>query len=141
VAPSRGNERLAHPPVLLPQAALVPPQWLAKAVSATDMALWHVLILMCFAAPIGTSLASAQYARVGPGGYALAIIIGLIVGGGCGWTVWITHRTVGDYIQRHSNAGGSLWYFRAFYSAKILWVAFAGFIGFWLSSVLLRIVF
>jgi hypothetical protein len=125
-------------PVLPPPAAL-DPQWLSETVGATDMALWHVLILMCFAAPIGTSLVSAQYARVAPGGYALAIAIGLVVGGGCSWTMWITHRTVGDYIQRHSNhPEGS---FRAFYSAKILWIAFAGFLGFWLSSALLRIVF
>jgi hypothetical protein len=109
------------------------------------MALWHVLVLICFAAPIGTSLASAQYARAGLGGYALAIAVGLAVAGGCGWTMWISHGTVGEYIERHSNPEGSPpnrhWYFGAFYTAKLLWVAFAGFLGFWLSSVLLRIVF
>jgi len=33
------------------------------------------------------------------------------------------------------------WYFRGFYLAKIFRVGFAGFLGFWLSSAKLRIVF
>ena len=110
---------------------------------ATDMALWNVLILMCFAVPIGTSLASARYAKVGISGYALAIVVGLAVGVCCGWAMWKTHEVVGSKLQR--LAGVSLakqeWYFATFYLGKIVWVGFAGFLGFWLSLALLRAVF
>jgi hypothetical protein len=48
-------------------------------------------------------------------------------------------------LQRRSYSEASLakqeWYFRGFYLAKILWVALAGFLGFWLSSASLRIAF
>jgi len=57
------------------------------------MALWQLLILMGFGMPAGTSLAAAEHARGGWVGYALAIRVGLIVGGFCGWTRCITHHT------------------------------------------------
>ena len=109
------------------------------------MALWHVLILICVAAPIGTALASARYANVGPGGYALAIVVGGAVGACCGWTMWTTHKIVVTRMQRLPPSETSLarqdWYFRAFYFTKIVLVGFAGFLGFWVSLVLLRVVF
>ena len=114
-------------------------------VGATDMALWHVLILICVVLPIGTSLSSAGYANVGLGGYALAIAVGLAVGAGCGWTMWTTHKTVVRKLQSLLPSQGSSlatqdWYFRAFYVAKIVWVGFAGILGFWLSSALLPVI-
>lgn len=122
----------------------MPPQWPAEAVGVTDMALWHVLILMCVALPIGTSLSAAQYANVEPGGYAVAIAVGFAVGACCGWTMWTTHKIVVSKLQRHLS-GASLakqeWYFRAFYLAKTMWAGFAGYLGFWLSLTLLRVVF
>lgn len=109
------------------------------------MALWQLLILLCFAVPVGTSLTSARYANVGLRGYTLAGIVGLAVGACCGWAMWTTHKVVVRKVQKHSPSGASLarqeWYFRAFYLAKILWVGFAGFLGFWLPLALLRWVF
>ena len=133
-------------PVLLPPVVPVPPQWLAETVDATtDMALWQLLILMCVALPIGTSVGSARYANAGAGGYALAIVVGLVVGMGFGWTMWKTHKPVVNKLQRLPSSGTSLarqeWYFRAFYLAKMLWTGFAGFLGFWLSSAILRVAF
>ncbi len=109
------------------------------------MALWQLLILICIALPVGTSLASAQHAKVGPGGYASAIAVGLAVGACCALAMYATHKIVVSKLQRHLSSEASLakqeWYFRGFYLAKILWVGFAGFLGFWLSSALLRMVF
>jgi hypothetical protein len=58
------------------------------------MKLWQLLILVCFAAPIGGSLAAAQHANVGLGGYASAIASGLAMGAICSWAMWITHKIV-----------------------------------------------
>ena len=109
------------------------------------MTLWQLLILICVALPIGTSLASARCVNVGPAGYALATAVGLAVGVCCGWTMWRSHRPIGSKLQGLPSSGASLerqeWYFRAFYLAKILWIGFAGFLGFWLSLALLRVAF
>jgi hypothetical protein len=108
------------------------------------MTLWQLLILICIAVPVGPALASAQHGRVGPGGYALAIAVGLAVGACCGWVMYATHETVGSKLQRltsETSPAKQEWYFFGFYLAKFLWLALAGFLGFWLSSMLLRIVF
>jgi hypothetical protein len=105
--------------------------------------LWQLLILICFAIPIGGALASAKLAMVGVGGYALAVTVGLAVGACCAWAMWTTHKIVVTNLQRHPDWEHSMseWYFRAFYFAKMLWIAVALFLGAWLSSLLLRLVF
>ena len=121
----------------------MPLQWLVEAVGA-EMTLWQLLILTCIAVPIGTSYASAQHGRYGFGGYTLAIGVGLAVGMCFGWVMYVAPKIVGEKLQRGAPSETSLakqeWFFRGFYLAKILWIALAGFLGFWLSSVLLRIV-
>jgi hypothetical protein len=108
------------------------------------MALWQLLVLICFSLPIGFSLAAAEYGKVGLRGYALASAVGLVVGGLCAWIMWVTHKIVVDTVRRSPDGKHSPsqreWFFRAFYVAKMLWTAIAGFIGFWLSSALIRLV-
>ena len=124
----------------VPHLALVPLQWLADCVDATDMrSLWQLLTLICIAAAVGGSLASAGTAKAGFGGYAVAITVGLAVGAISAWAM----STVGDAVRarirrllesRHER------YFRALYFGAMFWVIIAGFLG-GLSSVLLRLVF
>src|SRR5262245_3892967 len=109
------------------------------------MALWQLLILICVALPLGSALASARSMNVEAGGYALTGAVGLAVGTCCGWIMWKTHRVVVDSMRRsptlEPNLAKQEWGFRAFYLAKVVWIGFAGFLGFWLSSALLRVVF
>lgn len=101
------------------------------------MSLWDLLTAVCCGMPIGGALASAKYAKVGFGGYALAITIGLAVGVCCAWTM----RAVGDTVAvriRRQTASLHERYFRALYFAAIAWIAFALFLGGWVSSALLR---
>jgi hypothetical protein len=110
------------------------------------MALWHLLILICVALPVGTSLAAAQYAKVGFEGSVLAAAVGLVVGPCCGWVMWRTHKIVVSRLQPLLPSGDSLgkreWYFGGgFYLAKVLWLGFAGFLGFSLSLALSRALF
>ena len=105
------------------------------------MALWHLLILIGVAMPIGSALSSARYANVGPSGYALAGGVGLIVGGLCAYVQWITHKSVGDKLEQSSASPATRErYFRAFYLAKMAWVGVAAVLASWLSLAALHAV-
>ena len=107
-------------------------------------ALWQFLILMCFSAGLGGAIASAQRGRYGPGGYTLAVAVGLAVGVCCGWVMYVTHDPIGRKILNRfpSEASAKLeWWFFVFYVAKVLWLIVSTVLGFWLSSMLLRLVF
>ena len=110
---------------------------LQNAVDAAVVTLWDLLTAVCFAMPIAGALASAKDAKVGWGGYIVAITIALALGGFCAWAM----RTVGHAIaarsERHSVSLGE-WYFRALYLAAILWIVFALFLGNWATSALMR---
>jgi hypothetical protein len=104
------------------------------------MTLWLLLILICFVMPIAGALTSAELARVGFGGYALAIVIGLAVGTGCAWTMWTVGGIAVARTKRHSVSLQE-WCARAAYFAAVLWIVVAGLLGGWVSSLLLRLVF
>jgi uncharacterized YccA/Bax inhibitor family protein len=101
------------------------------------MALWHLLVLICFGLPIGSSLAAAQHANARPGGYVLAVILGVIVGGCCAWVMWATHKTAVKGIKQQQPSRQA-WSFPALYLVTLLWIMLAGFLGFWVPSMLLR---
>jgi hypothetical protein len=108
------------------------------------MTLGDVLIGICFAMPIGTAVGSAGVAKVGFGGYALAIAIGLAVGVGCAWTMWVVGNAVGTHLTRpDAKYSGSLQgrYFGALYVSWGLWIFVAGVLGGWASSAALRFAF
>ena len=103
------------------------------------MSLWDLLTLVCCAMPIGGALASAKYAKVEFGGYTLAITIGLALGMCCAWTMRTVGGSVAARITRQSVSLHER-YFRALYFAAVVSVAFALFVGLWVSSALLRLV-
>jgi hypothetical protein len=82
--------------------------------------------------PIGGGLASAKSAKVGFGGYTLAITIGLALGVCCAWTMRIVGDTVAARITRQTVSLHER-YFRALYFAAAVWIAFALFLGGWVS--------
>jgi hypothetical protein len=104
------------------------------------MALWDLLEAVCFAMALGASLASAKVAKVGFGGYALAIFTGLTVEVGCAWAMWTAGKTVGTRIRRLSPSVDER-YFRALYFSAMLWIVLSGFLAFGMSSTLLRLTF
>jgi heme A synthase len=99
-----------------------------------------LLIALCFVEPVAGAVASAAHAKVGAGGYALAITIGLALGVSCAWTMWTAGRTAAAHIKLQP-ASRQKRYFRALYFAAMLWVVFALFLGAWASSALMRLVF
>ena len=107
--------------------------------------LWQLLILLCFGATVGGALASAKLAKVGFGGYALAVTIGLPLGVCCAWAMWIMHKIFVTSLRRRPDwehwASQHEWFSATFYFTKILWIVFALFLGGWVSSAILRLVF
>jgi hypothetical protein len=118
-----------------------PQQWPTDNGDATNVvSLWHLLLLICFVAPIGGALASAKLAKVGFGGYALATTLGLGLGVCCAWIMKAVGAAVAARTERKSESLQER-YFRALYIAAMLWIMFTVFLGEWLSSVVLRLVY
>jgi hypothetical protein len=107
------------------------------------MALWHLLILVCFGMAMGGALAPPRTANAGIGGYALGSAVGVVVGIGFAWMMWIMHGMFARWVRRHSDsehwASEHEWYFRVFYFSKLLWILLAGYLGFQLSRALERL--
>jgi uncharacterized protein YneF (UPF0154 family) len=85
---------------------------------------------------IGGALASASVSKVGFSGYALAIFAGLVVGLGCAYLMRMAGKTVVGRLKDSVSIREQA--VRALYFAAMLWIFFAGFLGFWVSLVLLR---
>ena len=104
--------------------------------------LWQLLVLICFAAPIGPALASASLSGSGPGGYVIAVGAGVLVGLCCAWAMWVTHGIVRRTLQRRGDYNVVIveWQHRAFYLAKVVWIVVAAILGFWSSALALRFV-
>jgi hypothetical protein len=117
-----------------------PRQWSADPhVNANMVSLWDLLTAVCSVMPIGGALASAQYAKVGFGGYTLAVTIGLALGVCGAWTMRAVGKTVAARIRRQTVSMHQR-YFRALYFAAVVWIVFALFLGGWVSSALMRLV-
>jgi uncharacterized protein YneF (UPF0154 family) len=104
-------------------------------------ALWQLLILICFVIPIGGAMSAAKIANAPPAGFALAILVGLVVGMSCAWTMWLMHKLFVAKLEQHPDWQHSAWFARTFYASKLLWIVVALFLGHWLSSRVLRIIF
>jgi hypothetical protein len=77
------------------------------------------------------------------------MVTGFAVGAFCAWTMFAVRRifvqkvvTTTDFHKRSTRTvSASEWYFRALYFSMALWIMFALFLGVWLSSLALRLVF
>jgi hypothetical protein len=101
--------------------------------------LWDLLTAVSFAMPIGGALASAKLARASFGGYVLAITVGLALG----LSFALSMRTIGKTVaaQMKGQYAPREWYARALYFAAVLWILLGLFLGNWLSSAAMRLVF
>jgi len=89
--------------------------------------------------PIGGGLASAKLARVGFGGYALAVTSGLAIGIFCAWIMWVMGKIMTSQIELKPVPLRER-YALLLYIAAIMWIAFALFLGNLASVVLMRLV-
>ena len=102
------------------------------------MTLWSLLVALCFVMPLSGALASAKLLRVGLRGYAFSVLVGLLLGIGC---AWIMQRVGSLFYARLKHCGvfSQERYFRLLYLGALVWIAFALFLGNWVTSPLLRV--
>lgn len=74
------------------------------------------------------------------GGYALAVVSGLVIGACCAFGMWKLGKMVWIRTSKLGPDSGQLWYFRALYFSAILWIFLAAVLGKWITVGLLRLV-
>ncbi|MFL6438441.1 MAG: hypothetical protein ACJ71Q_12735 [Terriglobales bacterium] len=104
---------------------------------ATNLMLWTMLNLMCFLICILAAVGAAREARAGFLGYALAVGIGLAVGGTSTWAMWNAGERVGAAVQVGREARREL-YFRVLDAVAVLWILIALFIADHVTSAAMR---
>ena len=104
------------------------------------MSLWQLMHLICVGLALGAANAAAKVAKVGVGGNVLATAIGLAVGIGFAWTMWVSGRLL---VARFRQLPEELreQRFRLMYFGAFAWIAFGGCVSGLLSHFVLRIVF
>ena len=101
--------------------------------------LWTLLTLMSSVSYIFSAIMTAKNAQAGVGGYALAIIIGLLLGVCNAWALQRVGAAAHDRSKRHSEKLRE-WWLGALYVASVAWVLVAAFLGAWLTSVAMRLI-
>ena len=103
------------------------------------VALWDLLIAVCFVMPIMGALASAKFSKTGFTGYVLSIAVGLVLGLILAWIMVAVGRAIATQIKRQPESMRER-YFRALYFTAMLWIIFGLFLGGWVSAEM-RLVF
>ena len=103
------------------------------------LSIWHLLTSMCFFMGIAGSVVSATREKVGPGGYALALLTGLMVGICCAVMMWKTVKYASGLSQLRlaTERNGPI---ISVCLAVIPWMFVTGALGRWISVALLRLV-
>jgi len=86
--------------------------------------LWTMLNAICFLVCILASVGAARNAKAGFFGYALAVGIGLVWGGGSTWGLWTVGKRVAAVIEPYPEARQKL-YSGAVLFAVLLWILIA----------------
>ena len=102
------------------------------------MSIWHLLTSLCFFMPIAGSVLSAVRARVGIGGYAIALCSGAITGTCCAIAMLFALKAVWSYSQ-HKGESAQNRYLVAVSLAIVPWMVIAGLLGRWVSAATLNI--
>jgi hypothetical protein len=90
--------------------------------------------------PIGGSLATAKLANAGFSGHALCVVVGLGMGVCCASMMRIAGKIGFDHLKGQS-ASSREWFARALYFVAVLWILLSLFLGYWVSSAAMKLVF
>ena len=100
--------------------------------------LWIMLNAICFLVCILGSVGAARNAKSGLIGYALAVAIGLALGGTFTWILWIVGKRVGVTVRLYGQARQKL-YSGVLLLAVALWILLALFVADHLTSAAMRL--
>ena len=102
--------------------------------------LWTLLTLTSSGSLVAGAVVAANHSRLGIGGYAFAITIGLLLGGLNFWATEKVAASVVDRLGRHLHlAQESL--LNALYFAAALWILLAILVGEWITSAAMHVLF
>jgi len=100
------------------------------------MTLWDLMTALCAVMPLAGALATVRDVHKGWLAYALALIIGVVVGGLCAWAM----RSVGSALIKRSGAGSDTrrWNSRLLYVGAAAWIILVLFIGSWVAAAVIH---
>lgn len=96
------------------------------------MTLWDLMTALCAVMPLAGAFATLRDVHKGWLGFALALIIGIVLGVLCAWAM----RSVGTALMKRSGAESKTrrWNFRLLYAGASAWIILALFIGSWVMA-------
>ena len=98
------------------------------------MTLLELLTVITFMMPISVAMASARHAHAGIWGYALALLLALMVGTACGWALGFGARRVAVILGDNPETFGKRLCVGIYLCVSLLWPFVAGFLGGWATN-------
>jgi hypothetical protein len=102
------------------------------------MSLWDLLNATCAMIPVAGAVFEARAAKVGVGGYMLALVIGIVLGLSCACVMWSTGESVAARVRSYPQPTQE-WYFRALYFTALLWLLCVAFLAKFALSTAIRL--
>lgn len=99
---------------------------------AIDMTIWVVLLGCCFLTPIFLALQMARTAHAGFGGYAVSLIVAMVIGASCtALMMWVHNRVVWRSEGRSVTSQNVI--LLSAFVAEVVWVGVVAIFG-WLAT-------
>ncbi len=99
-----------------------------------------MLLAICFLIAVRGAVDAVGVKGLGLAGYALAVVTGSVVGGGCVWVQSRLARTVEAITSRADQGSAQRRWFTALYLCWAFWILVAAVLGKWLTSTVIRLV-
>ena len=92
------------------------------------MSLWDLMNTTCAMIPVAGAVFEARAAKLGVGGYALVLVVGLVLGLSCAWALWSVGENVAARVRPYPKPRQD-WYLRALYFTAVLWLLCVAFLS------------
>lgn len=99
---------------------------------------WFILNGLSFSSCTFIAVGAARNAKAGLVGYALAVAIGIALGGGAAWAMWSIGRKVAPTIETFPKAKQKL-YFDVLFFAAVFWIAIAAYVSDQVTSAVMQL--
>ena len=106
--------------------------------SQTGYTLFDLTIVICFFSALVSALGSAKIVQAGLGGYAIAVVAGIIIGIAMAVAMWIVHKKVGIQILKMSSESLQEWCAGALLLVSILLIPVSAILARWVTLALDR---
>lgn len=105
----------------------------------TEMTIWVLLLGCCFLTPTFLALRLAREAHASIAGYTVSLVIGMLIGTGCAAAMSKIHVKVTSQLAERSVSLQNAILIGTF-AGELVWVGITGVIGWWVATLLLRII-